>query len=335
MDAARPPARPAGALPALERLVAADMARVDGLMTALIRNEVPMIPELAGHIGSAGGKRLRPMLTLAAARLCGCHGSRHITLAACVELFHTATLLHDDVVDESELRRGVETANVLWGNRASVLVGDFLLGRAFQAMVEAGSREALALFAKVAAELAEGELRQLSTVGRVDTGVSQYMEVIEGKTAALFGAACRLGAMAADAPGSDGTTLEIYGRNLGAAFQLADDVLDWSGRQAELGKAVGDDFNGGKVTVPVILAFGRGDSQERVFWRRTLEEGVREPGDFERALALLRRRQALADTLAFARDRAEEARRALDRFPDNPVRAALLGLAAFCVERRH
>ena len=322
-------------LAALQALVGADMARVNALILERMQNEVALIPQLAGHIVASGGKRLRPMLTLASARLCGYGGQRHIELAACVEFIHTATLLHDDVVDESRLRRGTETANAVWGNQASVLVGDFLFSRSFQLMVDVGSLEVLGILANASATIAEGEVRQLATVSRPETGIADYLKVIEGKTAALFAAACRIGAVIADRPREESEALDAYGMNLGMAFQLVDDVLDYSARQADLGKTVGDDFAEGKVTLPVILAFDRGNEEERAFWRRVLREGGGRPEDFHRAVALLRRHDALAETLEWARSRAGDAKRELRSFPDGPARTVLADIADFCVDRAY
>ena len=336
-DAAFPLPAPApqSALAGLRALAATDLERVEALIAERMEAGAALIPCLGGHIARAGGKRLRPILTLVCARLCGAVGDRPVALAASVEVFHMATLLHDDVVDGSSLRRGVASANALWGNRASVLVGDYLIGRAFQLMIDAGPAGVLELFVEATSAMAEGELRQMQDAGRPGAGAEACLEAIEGKTAALFAASCRLGGHAAGAPREAEAALGAYGRNLGIAFQLADDVLDWSGQQTELGKAVGDDFAEGKATLPVILAFERADAEERAFWRRTFEEGDRRPGDFERALTLLDRREALADTLAEARARAEDAAQALALFPHGPVREALHDFAAFCVERRH
>ncbi len=330
-----PPSAPQSALGGLRALAGTDLDRIEALIAERMEAGAVLIPRLGGHIARAGGKRLRPILTLTCARLCGAAGDRPVALAASVEVFHMATLLHDDVVDGSSLRRGVASANALWGNRASVLVGDWLIGRAFQLMIDAGPTGVLELFVEATSAMAEGELRQMQDAGRPGAGVEACLAAIEGKTAALFAAACRLGAVAAGAGSEAETALGAYGRNLGIAFQIADDILDWSGRQVEMGKAVGGDFAEGKATLPVILAFERGDEQERAFWRRTFEDGDRRPGDFEQALALLERRDALADTLAEARARTEDAARSLDFFPDGPVREALHDFAAFCVERRY
>jgi octaprenyl-diphosphate synthase len=298
-----------------------------------MQSPVALIPQLAGHIIAAGGKRLRPMLTLASARLCGYRGDRHLALAAAVEFIHTATLLHDDVVDASGLRRGLATANAVWGNKPSVLVGDFLFSRAFQLMVEDGSLKVLDILSRASAVIAEGEVLQLMTSNDLDTTEAQYLEVINAKTAALFAAAARIGAVLGERKDTEEKALEAYGRNLGIAFQLVDDMLDYSARQSELGKTVGDDFRDGKITLPIVIAFARGDAEERAFWRRTLEAGEQAPGDLDRALGILERRGALAETLARARVYAAAAIDALDRFPDNPMRRALVEAAAFATER--
>src|SRR4051812_27076487 len=243
------------ALTALTELVRGDLEACNRLIVDRVQSPVALIPQLAAHIVAAGGKRLRPLLTLAAARLCGYRGERHVALAACVEFIHTATLLHDDVVDESALRRGQASANALFGNKPSVLVGDFLFARAFQLMVRDGSLEVLAILSAAAATIAEGEVLQLVTQNDTGTTEAQYLQVIEGKTAALFAAATRIGAVVADRPAAEAEALDAYGRNLGTAFQLVDDALDYAAEQAQLGKTVGDDFREGKITLPVLLAF--------------------------------------------------------------------------------
>ncbi|HTW50436.1 MAG TPA: polyprenyl synthetase family protein [Stellaceae bacterium] len=311
-----------------------DLERVNALIVERMHSPVALIPQLAGHIVSAGGKRLRPLLTLACARLCGYRGAdRHVAIAAVVEFIHTATLLHDDVVDASELRRGRDTANAVWGNKPAVLVGDFLFARAFELMVEDGALKVLGILSRAASVIAEGEVHQLMTANDTATSEQDYLAVIEAKTAALFAAASRVGAVLADRPDDEEMALERFGRNLGIAFQLVDDMLDFSARETELGKAVGDDFRDGKITLPIVIAFARGDSEERTFWRRTLEAGEQEPGDLERAVRVLERRGALAETLARARAYAGAAIDALDRFPDSPLRRALAEAAAFATER--
>jgi len=320
-------------LEALSGLVAADMKRVNEIILARMQSKVPLIPELAGHIIAAGGKRLRPMLTLATARLCGHQGDRHLGLAASVEFIHTATLLHDDVVDESALRRGHDTANAIWGNQASVLVGDFLFTRAFQLMVEHGSLEVLAILSNASALIAEGEVAQLITSNDTSTTEQAYLDVIRGKTAQLFAAAARVGAVVAERPRAEADALESYGMNLGIAFQLVDDALDYAARQADLGKTVGDDFREGKITLPVILAFMRGSETERHFWRRTLEEREQKDTDLAEAMRLIERHGTIADTLARARHYGAIARDALGLFPDHLIKRALTEAIDFAIER--
>ncbi len=251
---------------ALVSLVAADMERVNATILSRTGSEVTMIPEVANHLISSGGKRLRPMLTLAMAHLSGYAGDGHIKLAASVEFMHTATLLHDDVVDESEMRRGKLSARMLWGNEASVLVGDFLLGQAFRMMVEVGSLRALDILSAAAATIAEGEVMQLAAAKNTATTEDEYLAVIRGKTAELFAAACEVGPVLAGRPKPEQAACRSVGMNLGIAFQLVDDALDYGGKAAKLGKNVGDDFREGKITLPVVLAFRRGNDADRAFW---------------------------------------------------------------------
>ena len=321
------------ALERLGQMVGDDLAQVNEVIVARMQSEVALIPQLAGHIVAAGGKRLRPMLTLASARLCGYRGRRHLALAACVEFIHTATLLHDDVVDASGLRRGLATANAVWGNKSSVLVGDFLFSRAFQLMVADGSLEVLHILSDAAADIAEGEVHQLMTANDTSTGEAMYLDVIRAKTATLFSAACRIGAVVADRPKAEEEALTDYGLNLGISYQLADDVLDYMAAQETLGKTVGDDFREGKVTLPAIIAFARGDESERAFWRRTLEDMEQREGDLDQAIALAAKHGAVADTLARAREYGGRARAALSAFPDGTEKGILTDLVDFCVER--
>lgn len=319
----------------LTALVADDLASVNDLIVRRMDSPVAMIPQLAGHIIAAGGKRLRPVLTLASARMCSYEGTRHLALAACVEFIHTATLLHDDVVDESELRRGLASANAVWGNKASVLVGDFLFSRSFQLMVEDGSLDVLRILSNASAVIAEGEVMQLMTTNDTDTGEIAYLDVIKAKTAELFAAACQIGAVVADRPKVEEEALQTFGMNLGIAFQLIDDVLDYSARQAELGKTVGDDFREGKISLPVILAFRRGSEEERTFWRRALEDLDQNDTDLEHAIALMERHGALTDTVDRARHYGAIARDALGIFGESPEKEALLELIDFCIERAY
>jgi octaprenyl-diphosphate synthase len=320
-------------LDAIEKIVTEDMHRVNRLIVTKMESRAPLIPQLAGHIVAAGGKRLRPMLTLASARLCNYEGDRHITLATCVEFIHTATLLHDDVVDESMLRRGQESANALWGNEASVLVGDFLFSRAFQLMVADGSLKVLKILSDASAVIAEGEVLQLLTTNDTETSEEAYLEVIRSKTAKLFAAAARIGAVVSERPKAEEEALESYGMNLGIAFQLVDDALDYSADQAELGKTVGDDFREGKISLPVVLAWRRGDDEERKFWRRTMERQEQKNGDLEHAIALMEKREALRDTIERARHYGSIARDALGIFPDSEAKAAMSETIDFSIER--
>ena len=320
-------------LDSLTQLLKGDLDRVNHLIVERMQSPVTLIPQLAGHIVAGGGKRLRPMLTLACARMCGYRGDRHVALAAAVEFIHTATLLHDDVVDASDLRRGRDTANALWGNKPAVLVGDFLFSRSFELMVADGSLRVLEILSRASAVIAEGEVMQLMTTGNTATTEADYLAVIQSKTAELFAAASRIGAVLAKRPADEEQALDRFGRNLGTAFQLIDDMLDFSAREAELGKSVGDDFRDGKVTLPVLLAFARGDDEERAFWRRTLEELEQQPGDLERAIGLVERRDGLADTLARARAYAAVAIDALAPFEDGPERRALIAAAEFAGDR--
>src|SRR6266699_180588 len=276
-----------------------------------------MIPEVANHLISSGGKRLRPMLTVAMAQLVGYRGDGHVKLAASVEFMHTATLLHDDVVDESEMRRGRLAARMLWGNEASVLVGDFLLGQAFKMMVEVGSLRALEILSCAAAVIAEGEVMQLAAA----------------KTAELFAAACEVGPVLASRPRPEQAACRSFGMNLGVAFQLVDDALDYGGKSAKLGKNIGDDFREGKITLPVVLSFRRGSEHERGFWRRTLEEGEVADKDLETALGLMVKHRALEDTIKRAQHYGAIAKDALALFPDAPMKAALSETVEFCIRR--
>jgi len=320
----------------LSAIVAEDIKAVDALIHSRMLSSVGLIPDLAGYLIDAGGKRIRPLVTLAAAALFGPSPGSARLLAAAVEFIHSATLLHDDVVDESGLRRGKAAANSVWGNAASVLVGDFLFSRAFALMVEAGSLETLGVLARASGVIAEGEVMQLAAIHDVDVSLERYMAIIDAKTAALFAAAARVGAMAAGQGAAAADELEHYGRSLGLAFQLIDDALDYGGATAALGKNVGDDFREGKVTLPVVLARREADATEERFWRRVMGEGRQTPEDFAEALAILQRHGAISRTLDAARAHADEAIRSLaTAAPAGPVRVAMADLARFVVERGH
>ncbi len=322
------------ALAALLALVRDDFEACNRAIVARMDSPVALIPQLAAHIVAAGGKRLRPLLTLACARMCGyAGGTRHVSLAACVEFIHTATLLHDDVVDDSSLRRGLASANATFGNKAAVLVGDFLFARAFELMVADGSLQVLAILSRASATIAEGEVLQLVTQNDLTTSEDRYLAVIEGKTAALFAAACEVGAVVADRPATEAAALSAYGRNLGIAFQLVDDALDYAADEATLGKTVGDDFREGKITLPVLTAYHAGDAAERAFWRRTIEASEQTDADLDLALSYIAHRRAIPATIERASRYAAAARAALAEFPDSAYRRALLGVAASTVSR--
>ncbi len=324
-------------LATLAELVRGDMAECNRAILAQMDSPVELIPQLAAHIVAAGGKRLRPLLTIAAARMCGYPGPqgglRHVNLAACVEFIHTATLLHDDVVDESVLRRGLASANAVFGNKASVLVGDFLFARAFRLMVDDGSLKVLAILSQAAATIAEGEVLQLVTQNDLATSEQRYLDVVRGKTAALFAAACQVGAVVADRPELEERRLAEYGLNLGIAFQLVDDALDYAADQAVLGKTVGDDFREGKITLPVLVAYQTGDAAERVFWRRTIEASEQRDDDLGQALHLMQRRGAIQATLDRAARFAAAAQDALAPFPDTDLSRCLRDVADYTLSR--
>lgn len=324
-----------GPFEALRDLVAEEMSRTNEFILGRMHSHVRMIPELAGHLIKSGGKRLRPMLTLAAMKMCGYYGEDNVRLAASVEFLHTATLLHDDVVDESSLRRGLSTANVIWGNQASVLVGDFLLSRAFQLMVEIGSLRILEILSNAAGVIVEGEVLQLERASDIATTEDTYLRIITAKTATLFAAACQTAAVIGKRPTLEEEALESYGKNLGIAFQLVDDALDYAAKQANFGKAVGDDFREGKITLPVVLSFRRGNGAERTFWRRTMEEREQNVDDLATAVQLMNRHGALSDTIDRARHYGDMARDALAIFPDSVEKNCLSGIVDFCISRAH
>ena len=324
-----------GSLQPLLDLVAEDMDGVNRIILDKAVSDVELIPKLAHHLIDSGGKRLRPMLTIASAKLAGYQGEGHVKLAASVEFMHTATLLHDDVVDESDFRRGKKAARLLWGNQASVLVGDFLLGQAFRMMVDVGSLAALKILSNASAVIAEGEVMQLAAAKNMATTEDEYLAIINAKTAALFSAAAEVGAAIANRPAPEQAALKSYGKTLGIAFQLVDDALDYGGDSARLGKSVGDDFREGKITLPVILSFRRGSDEERSFWKRTLADGEIRDGDLEHAIGLMRRHKAIEATQERARTYGSMARDALGLFRDCPAKKAMVDAVTFCVSRLH
>lgn len=322
----------------VERLVQAvstDMGQVNDLILDMAGSNVELIPEVANHLVSSGGKRLRPMLTLASAKLFGYDGADHVKLAASVEFMHTATLLHDDVVDDSAVRRGKPAARVIWGNQASVLVGDYLLGQAFKMMVEAGSLECLRILASASAVIAEGEVLQLSGAKSLANGEAHYMAVIEAKTAALFSAATEVGPVIAGQPAAIQEAMRQYGLNLGLAFQLVDDVLDYSGNAALLGKDTGDDFREGKATLPVLYAYQRGNEADRAFWSRCIEAGEIRDGDLEAAIEKVNASGAIDDSVQQARAFGAKAIEAVQQVPPSPMRDILADVVEFSISRAY
>ena len=309
------------------------MDRVNACIRDRLHSEVVLINQIGHYIINSGGKRLRPVLHLLCARALAYDGTQHIDIAAIIEFIHTATLLHDDVVDASELRRGQETANNVWGNEASVLVGDFLYSRAFQMMVDVGSMRVMDILAEATNTIAEGEVRQLLNVHDPDTTEERYLEVIRGKTAKLFESAARLAAVLAGRPGAEEAALAAFGIHLGTAFQLVDDVLDYSASAADTGKNVGDDLAEGKPTLPLIHALARGTPGQRALLRRAIETGGRNAIDD--VLAAIESTGALDYTARFAREEATRAREALAAVPASPYKDALLDLTEFAVARNY
>jgi len=316
-------------------LVAEDMNSVNAVILDRMQSRIPLIPELAGHLIAGGGKRLRPMLTLACARMLEYSGVRHHKLSAAVEFIHTATLLHDDVVDGSGMRRGRKTANIIWGNSASVLVGDFLFSRSFELMVEDGSLKVLKILSHASAVIAEGEVNQLTAQRRIDTDEEQYLDIIGAKTAALFAAACRIAAVVAERDDAQEQALDAYGRYLGIAFQLVDDAIDYESDGATMGKDSGDDFRDGKVTLPVILAYARGSEEDRAFWKAAISGHRTSDEDLAQATALLRSTGAIDDTMARARHYGQRAIDALGLFPNSKAKDALIEAVEFAIARAY
>ncbi len=326
------------AQPSLEpmlQLVAGDLNQVNAVILDRMKSDIPLIPELAGHLIAGGGKRMRPMLTLASARLIGYTGKRHHRLAAAVEFIHTATLLHDDVVDGSDLRRGKRTANIIWGNPASVLVGDFLFSRSFELMVEDGSLKVLKILSNASAVIAEGEVNQLTAARRIDLAEQRYLDIIDAKTAALFAAACRISAVVAERPEVEEAALDAYGRNLGIAFQLVDDAIDYISDAGVMGKDRGDDFREGKMTLPVILAYARGDAEARKFWKAAIGGHRVADADLAEAVERVRATRAIDDTLARARHYGQRAIDALGPFAAGVAKEAMVEAVEFAVARAY
>lgn len=316
-------------------LTAKGMESVNAVILEHMQSEIPLIPELAGHLISGGGKRMRPMLTVAAAELCGYEGTHHHKLAAAVEFIHTATLLHDDVVDGSDMRRGKAAANIVFGNPATVLVGDFLFSRSFELMVEAGSLKVLKILSSASAIIAEGEVDQLVAQRKIETSEEQYLQIISSKTAALFAAATRISAVVAGLGEAEEEALDAFGRYLGVAFQLVDDAIDYDSEAAESGKDKGDDFREGKMTLPVILAYARGTPEERKFWEDAIAGFCIEDSDLAHAIELINRHGCVEETRERARLYGQKAIDALSCFPDGPARQAMAEAVEFAIARRY
>jgi len=326
---------PQPSIDAMMTLVADDMRSVNHVIIDRMQSEIPLIPQLAGHLIAGGGKRMRPMLTLACARLLDYAGTRHHKLAAAVEFIHTATLLHDDVVDGSDLRRGKRTANIIWGNPASVLVGDFLFSRSFELMVEDGSLKVLRILSHASAVIAEGEVNQLTAQRQVGLGEDRYLAIIAAKTAALFAAACRIAAVVAERDDAVEEALDAYGRNLGIAFQLVDDAIDYVSDADTMGKGVGDDFRDGKMTLPMILAHARGSDADRAFWKDAVEGRRASDADLAHATQLLHSTGAVSDTLERARHYGQRAIDALGPFARGSAKSALTEAVEFAIARAY
>ena len=316
----------------IQEIVSDDLSKVNNIIIKNIGNEVPMISELSKHILASGGKRIRPIITLLTSKLCNYKGKNHLSLAACIEFIHTATLLHDDVIDESKLRRGVATANDIFGNKTSVLVGDFLFSRSFELMVANGSRTILEVLSAASSTIAKGEVLQLTTINDCSTSEETYMNIISSKTASLFGAASEISAILSKKNKNIQNTLLKYGQKLGIAFQLTDDALDYVGSES-LGKAIGDDFKEGKITLPIIICLRNANKEEILFWNKTIENLKQTDQDLNKALSLIKKHQAIEKTLALANQYCSEAINALDVFPHSETKLALESLAKIAVNR--
>jgi octaprenyl-diphosphate synthase len=318
----------------LRQLVKNDLDKVDGLIFELIASKISLIPEISEHTISSGGKRMRPILTLASAQICGYAGQAHIGLAACVEFIHTATLLHDDVVDKSDLRRGASTANSLWGNKESILVGDFLLGKAFQLMGEGKSLEIYRILSNAAVVISEGEVMQLAATGNINGGEGNYFKIISAKTAELFAAACEVGGVLAQSDQKKIEALRLFGLNLGIAFQIVDDLLDYYSSDSKMGKNVGDDFREQKVTLPVLIAYKKASAEEKAFWERTIDGGAIDDSDIQTAITYIKNHNVIADVMARADEYVASAKNALNIFSDSSIKSALLDVIDFAIERQ-
>ena len=319
----------------LVELIKVDFIKADKLIKNQITSEVDRIPELSNYIISLGGKRLRPILTIACAKMLNIENNHHITLAAAVELLHTATLLHDDVVDESDFRRGKETSHVLWDNKSSILVGDYLLGKAFQLMVKTGSLQCLETLSNAAAIIAEGEVLQLVATNNINIKKSDYIRIIESKTAALFSSACEVGGIISNSPSEINKSLFSFGKNLGTSFQLIDDALDYSGSTENLGKNIGDDFYDGKITLPIIISFEEADENEKYIWKDIFQKKIRNEKDLVIAKNLIEKHKSIEKTLDLANKYGDDAKKDLSVFNESPIKKGLVNLVDFSLVRDH
>ena len=320
-------------LATMSELLQDDMREVNRIILENMQSDVALIPQLAQYLIAAGGKRIRPLLTLASTSVFNGPMDKSYHLAAAVEFIHTATLLHDDVVDESLERRGQQAANLIFGNQASVLVGDFLFSKSFQMMVTSGSLEILSILSDAAAIIAQGEVLQLSTTNDVDTTLESYLKVVESKTAALFAASCKVGPVLSGASEEERAAMKRYGTDIGIAFQIIDDALDYNADQTKLGKEIGDDFREGKMTAPVIFAIQSGSDEEKAFWQRTLGDKAQTDGDFDQALTLIRKHQSFDKTMNLAQQYARDAKSALVNVPNGPYKVLLADLTDYVLSR--
>jgi octaprenyl-diphosphate synthase len=317
----------------LQQFVINDLKKVDILIKEKIKNKINYIPEVAGHLVKAGGKRIRPMLCLTCAQLCNYKGAKHINLSACIEFIHTATLLHDDVIDESKKRRGLKTANNIWGNKSSVLVGDFLLSKSFELMTEVENIEILKILSETSSIIIEGEISQMLSNRNMATTEDEYLDIIKSKTAYLFATASKINSYLMKYPNKYKNALNSFGMNLGTAFQLIDDLLDYKAVEKDFGKMAGDDFKEGKITLPIILALRRSNQVENIFWKKTIQDGQIEPGDFQKACSILKKRKILDDIYIRAKHYGSVAKDALGVFNDAKAKKLLLNIVDFVIDR--
>ena len=317
----------------LQQLVINDLKKVDILIKEKIKNKINYIPEVAGHLVKAGGKKIRSMLCLACARLCNYKGIKHINLSACIEFIHTATLMHDDVIDESKKRRGLKTANNIWGNKSSILVGDFLLSKSFNLMTEVENIEVLKILSKTSSIIIEGEISQMLSNKNIATTEDDYLNIIKSKTAQLFATASKINSYLIEYPNEYKNALDSFGMNLGIAFQLIDDLLDYKAVEKDLGKMTGDDFKEGKITLPIILAYGRSNSKERKFWKKVISDLSQEDQDFEEALSIIKKYNCIEDTIKRAQHFGNVAIDSVDVLKSNNYKECLINLMQASIKR--